>query len=158
MEKKQKHFIQQPIYKGGSKAMTEFIYKNLRYPATALEAGTEGMVLVEYDIDHKGRVVATHVLKGIGNGCDEEACRVVEMLQFEVGKNRGVNVVFHQKAKIQFKKPAPVPAPMPELPPAPATEMVVQYNYTAVAPAPPSVTKKDEPATTQVFSYTVKLG
>ncbi len=140
--------------------MTEFIYKNLRYPAEALESNTEGVVLVGYDIDFKGRVVATRVLKGIGNGCDEEACRVVKMLQFDVGRNRGVNVVFHQKAKIQFKKTAPVPASIPaspiEHPPAPTTAL--QYNYTAVAPATPAGTKKDEPAPTQVFSYTITLG
>ena len=98
-ERKSKHFIHQPVYPGGQKALTEFIYQHLRYPDTALEVGAEGIVWVEYDIDFKGNVVATRVVQGIGHGCDEEACRVVRLLKFEVEKNRGVHVLFHQKAK-----------------------------------------------------------
>jgi protein TonB len=95
MEKKPKHFLKQPEYPGGPKAMSKFIYENLRYPKPALEAGKEGVVLVEYDINHEGRVVDTRVLQSIGHGCDEEAERVVRLLKFDVGKNRGVKVVFH---------------------------------------------------------------
>lgn len=109
-EKKKNHFIQKPKYAGGPKALTEFIYSNLKYPESARAAGVEGTVLVEYDIDHTGKVSDVRVIQGIGSGCDEEACRVVRMLQFEATKNRGLKVWFHQKARIVFKKPLPPPS------------------------------------------------
>lgn len=161
-EKTHRHFIQQPVFPGGNKALTEFIYQQLRYPQTALEAKAEGVVLVEYDIDYKGRVVATRVIQSVGHGCDEEACRVVKLLQFEVGKNRGVNVLFHQKAKIQFKLPKPAVAPLPVAPPAvPETTegapVVLQYQYT-VTTTTTTTAASEEGAGGQVFSYTVSLG
>ena len=160
-ERRDKHFIKQPVYPGGGKALTEFIYQHLQYPATAVEAGVEGVVLVEFDIDYKGRVVATRVVQGIGHGCDEEACRVVKLLQYEVGKNRGMNVVFHQKAKIQFKKPVPVPIAV--LPDAPITIQLpvaegqqIQYQY-SVAVQPDQNQGETAAAQPQVFTYTITI-
>lgn len=144
--KKPKHFLQQPEYPGGEKALTQFIYDNLRYPETALAVGTEGVVVAEYDIDNRGNVVDTRVIRGIGHGCDEEACRVLRLLKFDVGKNRGVRVIFHKKARVQFKKQAVRPQP-------PAPNYQVSY---IVTPAEKPAGPKPEPAAT--YSYTVKLG
>ncbi len=151
-EKKQKHFIHQPVFPGGQKALTQFIYDHLRYPESAVEVKAQGVVLVEYDIDKNGNVVATRVLQSVGHGCDEEACRVVKLLKFEVGKNRGVRVIFHQKAKIQFTPPPPPPPPAP-----PPTQ--VQYTFTittsTAVTAPASPDTKDKPGET--YQYTVKI-
>lgn len=148
-EKKPKHFIQQPEFSGGPKELTKFIYSNLQYPQAALDAKIEGTVVVEYDIDYKGNVVDTRVLQGVGHGCDEEACRVVRLLKFTVGRNRGVRVLFHQKARIRFKLPAAAPAPAP----APQTgTMQINYVYTA-APAAPAA----EQPKTNTYSYSFPL-
>jgi TonB family protein len=151
MEKKQKHFIHKPEYKGGPKALTAFIYDHLRYPDAALHAQVEGMVLVEYDIDNKGRVVDTRVIQGLGYGCDEEACRVVRLLQFEVNKNRGLRVLFHQKANIQFKRQV-VSAPLPTLP------QTVTYQY-VVTPAVATPMDQEPVAApeTPVYSYSITI-
>ena len=146
-DKKKPHFIHQPEYPGGPKALTKFIYEHLRYPQPALEANVEGMVMVDYDIDHQGNVTSTRVLQGIGHGCDEEACRVVRLLKFDVPKNRGVKVVFHKKARIQFKKPAQQAAA-----PAPA-QMQVSYTVTS---APP-VAEKLEEKKGETYSYTIQI-
>jgi TonB family protein len=154
--KKDKHFIHKPEYPGGPKAMTDFIYKNLRYPPEAVADNVEGIVLVDYDIDHKGHVVETRVLQGIGHGCDEEACRVVKMLRFEVRKNRGLNVLFHQKARIQFKKPQPIEQPQPTviLPaPQPGQQVTYTINFT---PATPATEQPEQPANT--YTYTIQIG
>lgn len=148
-EKKAKHFIQQPEYPGGPAALTKFIYANLRYPAAALEAKIEGTVLVEYDIDYKGNVVDTRVLQALGFGCDEEAVRVVRLLKFAVGRNRGVKVLFHKKAHIRFKLPAPANIAVPA--PQPATGMQVNYVYTTAKPEPAEQPKAN------TYSYTVTL-
>jgi protein TonB len=130
-EKKPKHFIQQPQYPGGSKELTKFIYSQLRYPKAALEAKLEGTVLIEYDIDYKGNVVDTRVLQSLGMGCDEEACRVLRLLKFSVGRNRGVRVLFHKKIPIKFKLPvqtkqvAPTPQP---------GQLTYNYVYTSETP------------------------
>lgn len=149
-EKKAKHFIQQPEFPGGPKELTKFIYANLRYPEAALEAKIEGTVIVEYDIDYRGNVVETRLLQGLGFGCDEEAIRIVRLLKFIVGRNRGVKVVFHQKARIRFKMPAPAsktsPAPSP-------TAVQVNYVYT-------TTTKTPEPAPqpeSKSYSYTLTI-
>lgn len=146
-EKKAKHFIQQPEFPGGPKELTKFIYANLRYPAAALEAKIEGTVLVEYDIDYKGNVVDTRILQPLGFGCDEEAVRVVRMLKFAVGRNRGVKVLFHKKAQIRFKLPVPAKTPAPQQP----VNMQVNYVYTTAKPEPAEQPK------TNTYSYTVTL-
>ncbi len=108
MEKK-KQFIKRPKYPGGPKAMRAFIQRNLRYPPEAWERGIEGTVHIRFTIDHKGEVIATKILSGLGHGCDEEAIRLVKLLRFEVPKNRKVRVVFHKTLHIHFRKPAQTP-------------------------------------------------
>lgn len=149
-EKKAKHFIQQPEYPGGPAALAKFIHANLRYPAAALEAKIEGAVLVEYDIDYKGNVVDTRVLQPLGYGCDEEAARVVRLLKFAVGRNRGIKVLFHKKTQIRFKLPAQAQIPAPA--PRQADGMQVNYVYTTSAPEPAEQPK------TNTYTYTINLG
>lgn len=149
-EKKAKHFIQQPEFPGGPKELTKFIYANLCYPAAAIEAKIEGTVMVEYDIDYKGNVVDTRILQSLGYGCDEEAVRVVRMLKFMVGRNRGVKVLFHKKAQIRFKLPVPAKAPAP-VPPQPAN-MQVNYVYTTAPSSEPAEQPKGN-----TYTYTVTL-
>jgi TonB family protein len=149
-EKKPKHFIQQPEYPGGPKAMTQFIYSQLRYPNAALEAGVEGTVYTEITINYKGEVTDVRVLQSLGHGCDEETARVLKMLRFDVAKNRGVRVLFHKKIKVQFKKPAAqAPAPVQQ------TQMQVQYVVTPASPEP----TKAAPAgpAQQTYSYTISF-
>ena len=77
-EKKDNQFIKKPFYPGGNKAYADFIKKNLKYPSKALKNKTEGTVLLKYDIDHKGNVTDAKVIKSVGDGCDEEAIRVIK--------------------------------------------------------------------------------
>jgi len=142
-DRKKPQFIHQPEYPGGPKALSQFVYSNLRYPASALEANVEGTVMVDYDIDYKGNVIATRVLQGIGHGCDEEACRLARLLKFDVPKNRNIKVTFHQKLRVQFKKPVPVAAPT----------MQVSYTVTPAALVAPAAEK---PAS-ETYSYTVQF-
>jgi len=148
-EKKQKHFLNQPSYPGGPKAITKFIYENLRYPEKALEAGIEGTVFLEVGIDHKGNIVETRLLQGIGHGCDEEASRVLRLLKFDVPKNRGVNVLFHKKFNIRFQKPVQKTVTV-------ATQnMQIEYTVTNV-PTVPAKKVAVEPKS-NIYTYTIKL-
>jgi TonB family protein len=147
-DKKKTKFIHQPEYPGGPKELTKFLYEHLRYPQLAVQAGIEGTVFVEYDIDYQGNVTATRVLQGIGHGCDEEACRVIRMFKFDVPKNRGINVLFHQKIRVKFAKPQPVPAPQP----------TTQVTYTIVpAEKPAESIEVPSSGSNMTYSYTITI-
>lgn len=154
MDGKKTKFLNQPEYPGGPKALTAFVYKNLKYPKLALEANIEGTVLIEYDINNKGKVIETRLLQGLGYGCDEEARRVVMLLKFDVPQNRGLRVVFHKKIYINFKKNVEKAVSVP-VSPAPSFQM----NYTIVPSAPvvqeEPTGQKPQPA---VFTYTINVG
>lgn len=102
---KKKKFLELPRYGGGNEEFKKFIASNLRYPKEALEAGIEGKVLVEYEIDDNGFVHNPRVVRGLGYGCDEEAVRVVSLLRFKKVKNRGVRVRVNTKTNIIFRLP-----------------------------------------------------
>ncbi len=86
-----------PTFPGGIKEMYKFIGQNLRYPAAAQRANTQGKVFVKFIVRKDGSTSDMTVLKGIGNGCDEETVRVIGMMpKWNAGKQNGipVNVFF----------------------------------------------------------------
>lgn len=137
--RKDDQFIKKPIYKGGIKAMREFIGKNLKYPKEALANKIEGSVQLNYDVDYKGVVTKTQVISGIGYGCDEEASRIIKLFKFEVPKNpRKLKVSFHKKIKINFKLPKERPIKK------------TQINY-QIKITPPSSSKS------KTINYTINI-
>jgi TonB family protein len=101
-----------------------------------------GSVVVEYDIHDNGDVTNPRVLKGIGYGCDEEAIRLVSMLQFEKVKNRGVRVKLTSKTTIHFRLPNV------------STNYAVSYTMEQKTPKTESEKKNSDPV---VYEYTIKL-
>lgn len=104
MHQKNKKFVEMPFYKGGNKALIKFILDELKYPAKAKENKREGTVFLKYTINHKGIVIKTEIIHGIGYGCDEEAARLVKLLKFEIPSLvRGMKTLFHKNIKIHFR-------------------------------------------------------
>jgi len=68
-----------PEYPGGYPAFGKFIGRNMRYPAAARENNTQGTVIVNFGIEKDGTLTNVRVAKGIGDGCDEEAIRVIKL-------------------------------------------------------------------------------
>lgn len=101
--RKPESFINNPVYPGGKKGLDEFVNSNLKYPEEALKNKIEGTVVVEYDVDALGKVIATRLKHGIGYGCDEEALRIVKMLQYPKKKYKGLRVTFHMFININFR-------------------------------------------------------
>ncbi|UBM60328.1 TonB family protein [Marinilongibacter aquaticus] len=84
---------QQPEFPGGTKAMYEYIGKNIKYPAAAQRANVSGRVFVKFVVEKDGSIGKIDVLKGIGFGCDEEAIRVIKsMPKWNPGRQNGKNV------------------------------------------------------------------
>ena len=65
--------------------------------------GIEGDVYVKFKVNEQGKVLEPKVVNGPGHGCDEEALRLVSMLQYDPVKNRGVKVTTNNRMKIPFR-------------------------------------------------------
>jgi TonB family protein len=68
-----------PQFRGGTNALGEFLVKNITYPAAARENRIAGRVILTLTIEKDGTVSGVKIDKGVGNGCDEEAARVIKM-------------------------------------------------------------------------------
>ena len=63
-----------------SKQLIQFIFENLEYPKEAAKASVEGLVVLSFTVNTSGRLTDIKAAKGIGHGCDEEAIRVVKLI------------------------------------------------------------------------------
>ncbi len=68
------------LKKCSEKRLREFLHYNLKYPAQAVRNKTEGTVLIQFIVERDGRVSNIKILQDIGDGCGQEARRVVEMM------------------------------------------------------------------------------
>ena len=76
---------------------------DIRYPEMASKAGTEGRVFVQFVVDENGDVVDARVTRGLGDGLDEEAIRVVSQAKFTPGMHRGQPVPVRMSLPITFR-------------------------------------------------------
>ena len=94
---------QMPQFPGGEKEMMKFIHNNLRYPSLAAENGIQGTVIVNFVVDHEGKITRIKVVRGIGGGCDEEAMRVLsKMPNWSPGRQGGKPVLVSYTVPIKY--------------------------------------------------------
>ena len=90
------------------RALVEFIYRNLKYPALAKENRVVGTVVVTFVVETDGTLSDIRVVRDIGSGCGEEAARVVELSdgQWVPGVQRGrlVRVQYNLPVKYSMGK------------------------------------------------------
>ena len=137
MKNPKRKFLKLPEYPGGKEAFKKYIKSNMIYPPEALKNKTEGIVHISAFIDDNGHASDITVEKGVGDGCDEEAVRLIKKTRFGGAKNRGVRLKTRKKFKIEFKLPE---------------QQKITYQLTSSSTKKP---KDDTPAKT--YSYTVKL-
>ena len=83
--------------------MLQYIYENLKYPGLARENGIEGTVVVQYKIGKDGKIYDVVVTRDIGQGCGEEAARIVRsMPNWIPGMQRGKPVAVLFTLPIKF--------------------------------------------------------
>ena len=70
----------QPEFPGGMGAFYQYIGKNFRYPAIAVQNGIEGRVYVGFIIDTQGSIVDSSVVikNGVHESLDNEAIRLIK--------------------------------------------------------------------------------
>jgi TonB family protein len=66
-----------PQFPGGQAQLTRFLQTNLRYPALAKEKKIQGNVYASFFIEKDGSLRNIEIKQGLGNGCDEEAIRLI---------------------------------------------------------------------------------
>ncbi len=72
--------IIQPAYPGGQEALLKFIDGNLKYPQSAIDKKVEGYVTVSFIVGKDGKLKAHSIAEDIGEGCGEEALRIVKAM------------------------------------------------------------------------------
>jgi protein TonB len=80
-----------PSFPGGQEAMYKFVYSEVRYPADAKRFGISGSVITQFTVAANGDMEDLKVVKGLGYGCDEEALRVMTMMQEKYAWNSGLH-------------------------------------------------------------------
>jgi protein TonB len=86
-----------PVFPGGESAMLEYLRSRIQYPKMAIDFDVQGTVFVQFVVNTTGKISQVKVLKGLGQGCDREAVRVIKsMPAWSPGTQDGhkVNVSF----------------------------------------------------------------
>lgn len=69
-----------PVFTGGDAALHRYLVQKTIYPAEARRRNLSGTVVVRFIVDEQGRITDTEVVKGCGNGFDEEALRLIRLM------------------------------------------------------------------------------
>lgn len=98
---------QMPEFPGGEEELLRYLAQNIQYPKRAVDGNTEGRVLLGFVVNKEGEIDDVIVIRSIGDGCDEEAVRVIhKMPKWKPGKNNGrlVNVFYNLPVTFQLLK------------------------------------------------------
>ena len=95
-----------PKFKGGDRAMLEYLMMNVKYPESAVKAKQQGNAIVGFVVGKDGTVGDVHIVKSTGyDVLDNEAMRVVKsMPAWEPGKQKGKTVNVKYNVPIRFKQ------------------------------------------------------
>jgi len=64
-------------FPGGADAWRRYLERNMRYPESAQDNGTQGMVKVQFLIDREGNISEVQAINNPGDGIAEEAVRII---------------------------------------------------------------------------------
>lgn len=94
---------QNPEFPGGMDSLFSYLARNINYPIEAQRKKVSGRVVVRFVVDEVGDIYDVVVVLDIGEGCGEEAVRVVnEMPRWKPGYQRGKPVKAYYSLPIKF--------------------------------------------------------
>jgi TonB family protein len=94
---------QMPLPNGGIEGWRQYIDENLTYTESGKRNRTQGTIYVSFVINKDGSIRDAQILRGIGDGLDEEALRLVENSPPWIpGMQQGVNVNTRMRVPIRF--------------------------------------------------------
>ena len=89
---------------GGMPAALEYIQKNMQYPESAKENGTQGRVTVQFVVDKAGNVTEPKVLRSVDKELDAEAIRLMKsMPKWKPGMQKGKAVAVKFTMPVLFR-------------------------------------------------------
>ena len=92
-----------PEYPGGSAALFQFLASNVKYPAAAEKAGTQGRVIVTFVVEQDGSIGEPTVTRSVSPELDAEAVRVINaMPNWKPGTQNGKAVRVKYTVPINF--------------------------------------------------------
>ena len=92
-----------PVPPGGMRFFMQYLHQNLRYPPEARKKGTAGTVYLQFIVETDGTVSELQVVRGIGDGCDEEALRLLTNSPlWTPGRHRGRAVRVRMGLPVKF--------------------------------------------------------
>ena len=93
-----------PQFPGGAAALMQYLSQNIRYPKEAMEAKTQGRVIVQFVVEKDGSISGAHVVKSVNPQLDAEALRVVNaMPNWTPGTQNGQTVRVKYAVPISFR-------------------------------------------------------
>ena len=93
-----------PEFPGGMAECMKWLGKNVNYPATAMEKGIQGRVIIQFVVERDGSITEPTVARGIDPDLDKEALRVVSaMPNWIPGKQRGQAVRVKYTLPVMFR-------------------------------------------------------
>jgi len=93
-----------PEFPSGTRALLDWLDKNIVYPDFCLKNKIQGRVMVSFVVDKDGSILSPEVLKGIYASLDKEAVRLVSsMPKWNAGTQRGKPVRVKYTVPINFR-------------------------------------------------------
>jgi protein TonB len=93
-----------PHFTGGDAALATYMAKNMHYPDGARQQKTTGKVYIRFVLSTAGRITDASVVRGPGNGLNEEALRLVWLMPpWQPGYQRGQAVRVVCTMPIEFQ-------------------------------------------------------
>lgn len=93
-----------PEYPGGTIEMMRFISRNLEYPKSAQESGTQGKVVMQFVVGADGSVSNVQVIRSVDPLLDKEAVRIISaMPRWKPGTEGGKPVRVKYTVPINFR-------------------------------------------------------
>jgi TonB family protein len=94
-----------PIFKDNTVTLNRYIQQEINYPNAALTLSLSGTVSLGYVVEENGLVSNIHVINSVGGGCDNEAIRILQSIDWMPGIKNGMAVRSHGKLDIIFRLP-----------------------------------------------------
>jgi len=88
--------------------LLEFVYANVRYPASARENSCEGQAVISFIVEKDGRISAAKIIRDPGCKLGKAALAAVlamneQAIKWHPGKQYGRNVRVRQTLPVKFK-------------------------------------------------------
>jgi TonB family protein len=98
-------FFQESAYPGGTKALYDYLDKNLQYPASAIVYNVQGVVVLQFRVTKEGNTVDLEIIQPLDPALDKEALRVVGgMRPWEPARIGGIPIETYNRLPISFKQ------------------------------------------------------